>query len=104
MADVCYELKGKNGQVYLLDNRRVVIGRTGWFGRLYQLLTRGRSSFSAGDVCSVVVKEPSLTRGYLRFEFGDAKGGNSVVWITNQDMAQRARQVKQWVEEMQRTG
>ena len=67
MADVCYELKGKNGQIYLLDNRRVVIGRTGWFGRLYQLLTHGRGSFSAGDVRSVVMKEPSLSRGYLRF-------------------------------------
>ncbi len=104
MADVCYELKGKNGQIYLLDNRRVVIGRTGWFGRLYQLLTHGRGSFSAGDVRSVVMKEPSLTRGYLRFELGDAKGGSSVVWITNQDMAQRARRVKQWVEEMKGTG
>lgn len=104
MADVCYELKGKNGQIYLLDNRRVVIGRTGWFGRLYQLLTHGRGSFSAGDVRSVVMKEPSLTRGYLRFELGDAKGGSSVVWITNQDMAQMARRVKQWVEEMKGTG
>lgn len=104
MADVCYELKGKNGQIYLLDNRHVVIGRTGWFGRLYQLVTRGRGSFSAGDVRSVVMKEPSLTRGYLRFELGDAKGGSSVVWITNQDMAQRARQVKQWVEEMKGRG
>ncbi len=104
MADVCYELKGKNGQIYLLDNRRVVIGRTGWFGRLYQLLTHGRGSFSAGDVRSVVMKEPSLSRGYLRFELGDAKGGSSVVWITNQDMAQMARRVKQWVEEMKGTG
>ena len=32
------------------------------------------------------------------------KGGSSVVWIANQDMAQMARRVKQWVEEMKGTG
>lgn len=98
MAGACYQLKAKNGQVCLYDDGRVVIGRAGWFGRAYQLLTRGRSSFSAGDIARVTLKEPSLTRGYLRFELGDSRAGRSVVWLTSRDMVLGARHVKRWVE------
>ncbi len=104
MAGVCFELKAKNGQVYLYDDQSVVIGRAGWFGRLYQLLNHGRIKFSAADVRRITLKEPSVTRGYLRFELGDAQAGKSVVWLTDRDMTQGARQVKQWIEEIQSGG
>lgn len=103
MAGACFELKAKNGQVYLFDDRRVIIGRAGWFGRLYQLLTHGKNSFSVEDVRRVTLKEPSVTRGYLRFELEGARAKNSVVWLTNRDMVQGARWVKRWVEERQGT-
>lgn len=101
---MCCELKAKNGQVYLLEGRRVVIERKGWFGRLYQLLTQGKKEFSVEDIQHITLKMPSLTRGYLRFELGGSRRGQSVVWLTNREMAAGARQIKQKIEEIQNAG
>ncbi len=87
--------KGKNGQVVIERNGIIRIGRKGWFGILYQFITRGSTEFPASQVEEVILKEPGLMRGYLAFR---TPQGRSTVWLTNTQMAENARRAKSIVD------
>lgn len=89
-------LKGKNGQVYLFPDGSVTVERRGWFGFLYQKLTRGRQSFYLRDIAGVYVKRPGAMRGYLKIS---GSGGNAVVWLTNNGMYDQAEAIRTRLQE-----
>lgn len=99
MERILYEFRGKNGQVIILNNNIVCIGRKGWFGIIYQFLTRGERQFSVTDISDIVLKEPKATRGYIKFKISENKNecsreescSTSVVWLTRKEMVEKAR-------------
>ncbi|NLY18807.1 MAG: hypothetical protein GX045_07640 [Clostridiaceae bacterium] len=99
MKRVLYEFRGKNGQVIILKNNTVCIGRKGWFGVIYQFLTKGKRQFPVTDILDIVLKEPKITRGYIKFKImdnyndcGKERGySTSVVWLTREKMFEEAQ-------------
>lgn len=97
MSDCVFSFRGKNGQIRVGKDRQVYIGRKGWFGVLYQILTRGQTQFCVDDIEKIELQPPTWKRGYLRISTGH---GSGTVWLTNEKMAQNARQAKSIVETM----
>ena len=96
MKNSSYFLKGKNGQVSVYPDGSVSVGRNGWFGFLYQLLTRGKQTFYLRDITDVSIKRPGAMRGYLRISSGD---GGAVVWLTNKEMLDQALEIYEYLRE-----
>ena len=97
MSNTIFSFQAKNGQVEIDCGGQVHIGRRGWFGPIYQIFTRGKRNFELDEIETVVLKEPGIMRGYLRFE---SAGGNGVVWLTNPKMARAAREAKKCLEKL----
>lgn len=96
MSKMEFSLKGKNGQVYLFPDGSVTVERRGWFGFLYQLLSRGVQSFYLRDITGVYVKRPGAMRGYLKISGNE---GNAVVWLTNNKMYDQAEAIRTRLQE-----
>lgn len=97
MSDTIFYFQAKNGQVEVSRGGQVHIERRGWFGSIYQIFTRGKRNFELDEIKAVVLKEPGIMRGYLRFESAD---GNGAVWLTNPKMTRAAREAKQCLEKL----
>lgn len=100
MERILYEFKGKNGQVIILNNNIVCIARKGWFGAIYQFLSRGKRQFPITDIFDIVLKEPNAMRGYIKFKISDKNKNKcieegsystSVVWLTRKKMVEEAQ-------------
>lgn len=94
MSRVTCELKGKNGQLYAYDDGVIIVGRTGWFGVLYQFFTRGRLEFKMTET-EVFIRRPDWMRGYIRLTDGS---GSAVIWLTKPAMLESAEQIAALVE------
>lgn len=95
MSRMRYELKGKNGQVYVYDNGDILIGRAGWFGMLYQFFSRGCLKFSDGQWQTITIRNLDYMRGYICFE---GQAGKAVVWLTKPQMVEQAKAMQSFLE------
>lgn len=100
MSKIRYELKGKNGQVYVYDNGEILIGRAGWFGVLYQFFSKGCLQFGDQEWKTITIRKPDYMRGYIRFE-GDK--GKAVIWLTRPNMLEQAEKIRDYLEKRRQT-